>query len=94
MNAIHTRMAQSGLVRPSQNRILGGVCAGVARRLGTDPWAVRVLFILALMVLPGSQFLIYPIAWVLMPDESFVPTPGPTPSAPHAPGGTPQDVVR
>jgi phage shock protein PspC (stress-responsive transcriptional regulator) len=28
-----------------------------------------VLFVLILMVLPGSQIIIYPILWILMPSE-------------------------
>ncbi len=60
---------RQGLVRPRQGRILGGVCAGLARRFGMAPWAMRILFIVTLIVIPGSQILIYPILWILMPSE-------------------------
>jgi phage shock protein PspC (stress-responsive transcriptional regulator) len=60
---------RQGLVRPREGRILGGVCAGLARRFGIAPWAMRILFIITLIVIPGSQILIYPLLWILMPSE-------------------------
>jgi phage shock protein PspC (stress-responsive transcriptional regulator) len=62
-------LRQRGLVRPQQGRILGGVCAGLARRFGLDPWIARLLFVVILLIIPGSQLLIYPIMWILMPAE-------------------------
>ncbi|WP_185995488.1 PspC domain-containing protein [Nocardioides campestrisoli] len=69
MDEIRTAFARWGLIRSSDQGILGGVCAGVGRRLGLTPWVARLLFVLLLMVLPGSQFLIYPVLWVVMPTE-------------------------
>jgi phage shock protein PspC (stress-responsive transcriptional regulator) len=46
------------------------VIAGLGRRFGLDPWPARLLFVLLLLVIPGSQILIYPILWILMPAES------------------------
>jgi phage shock protein C len=60
---------RQGLLRPRQGRILGGVCAGLARRFGIAPWAMRILFVVTLIVIPGSQILVYPILWILMPSE-------------------------
>ncbi|HEV8651570.1 MAG TPA: PspC domain-containing protein [Actinomycetes bacterium] len=60
---------RQGLVRPRQGRILAGVCAGLARRFGIGPWTMRILFIVTLIVIPGSQIIIYPILWILMPSE-------------------------
>jgi phage shock protein C len=60
---------RQGLLRPRQGRILGGVCAGLARRFGIAPWAMRILFVVALIVIPGSQIIVYPILWILMPSE-------------------------
>ena len=72
MNDIHQSFAQQGLVRPRDGRVLGGVCAGLGRRFGITPWGARLLFVLLLMVIPGSQILIYPILWILMPAEETV----------------------
>lgn len=46
---------------------LGGVCAGVAARLGIDPIIVRGIFVVVAVL--GAPFvLLYAIAWVLLPD--------------------------
>ena len=69
MDDIRHSFAQQGLVRPSEGRVFGGVCAGLGRRFGLAPWTARLLFVLLLMVIPGSQILIYPVLWILMPSE-------------------------
>jgi phage shock protein C len=69
VDTLYDTMRRNGLVRPVEDRVLGGVCAGLARRFGLDPWAARLLFVLILMLLPGSQFLIYPILWIVMPTD-------------------------
>jgi phage shock protein C len=75
MTDIRQSLAQQGLVRPSRDRVLGGVCAGLGRRFGLGPWTARLLFVLLLMVLPGSQILVYPVLWILMPSEEDVRMP-------------------
>ena len=69
MNDIQQSFARQGLVRPREGRVLGGVCAGLGRRFGIAPWTARLLFVLLLLVVPGSQILIYPLLWILMPSE-------------------------
>jgi len=72
MEAVYGSMRQHGLVRPTEGRVLAGVVAGLGRRFGIDPWPARLLFALILLVIPGSQILIYPILWILMPSEATV----------------------
>jgi phage shock protein PspC (stress-responsive transcriptional regulator) len=55
------------LVRP-QRRVIAGVCAGLAQRFGLPVNVVRLLFVLSCL-LPGPQFLVYVVLWVVMPDE-------------------------
>jgi len=69
MNSVQASLADQGLVRPREGRILGGVCAGLARRFGLDPWLARLIFVVALVVLPGSTFVVYPVLWFLMPSR-------------------------
>jgi phage shock protein PspC (stress-responsive transcriptional regulator) len=69
MDSIRDSFRQQGLVRPTRGRLLGGVCAGLGRRFNMSPNVARLLFVVVLCVLPGSQFLIYPVLWLLMPDE-------------------------
>jgi phage shock protein C len=80
MNTIQTSFAEQGLLRPHDNRVLAGVCAGLGRRFGLGPWTARLLFLLLLMVVPGSQILVYPVLWILMPSEGAL-GPGITGSA-------------
>jgi phage shock protein C len=72
MNDIHRGFARKGLIRPREDRVLGGVVAGLGRRLGIAPWPARILFVVLLLVIPGSQILVYPILWILMPSENTV----------------------
>ena len=69
MESVHESLRRQGLIRPSDDRVLAGVCAGLGRRFGIDPWPARLLFLLVLLVIPGSQLLIYPLLWLLMPAE-------------------------
>ena len=69
MSEIKTSFARQGLIRPREGRVIAGVCAGLGRRFGLDPWPARLLFIVVLMLLPGSQIIIYPVLWILMPSE-------------------------
>ncbi|HVE75668.1 MAG TPA: PspC domain-containing protein [Actinomycetota bacterium] len=62
-------LREQGLVRPVEGRIIAGVCAGLGRRFDLTPWTARLLFILILMIIPGSQLLVYPVLWILMPSE-------------------------
>jgi phage shock protein C len=82
VNDIHDGFRRQGLVRPRDGRILAGVCAGLGRRFGLEPWLARLLFVLVLLVIPGSQLLIYPVLWILMPnEETDSPSEFPTPVA-------------
>lgn len=58
---------QIGL-RRGTNRWVGGVCAGVAQRLGWDPLLVRIIWF-ALCFFGGAGVALYGIAWLLLPDE-------------------------
>lgn len=56
------------LHRSSQNRMIAGVCGGLAAWLGWDPTMVRVLYVIVSIVsvaFPG--ILVYVILWILMP---------------------------
>lgn len=55
------------LVRP-RNRVIAGVCSGLAQRFGLGPNTVRVLFVIS-CVLPGPQILIYLLLWIIMPSQ-------------------------
>jgi len=55
-------------LRRSRNRMIAGVCAGIAEWLGWDVTLVRVLYVvvsLVSMAFPGT--LVYIILWIVMP---------------------------
>ena len=62
-------LARRGLARPARGKIIGGVCAGIARRFEVSPFLVRLGFVVSI-VLPGPQILVYAALWVLMPREA------------------------
>ena len=58
MNELHQGFDRQGLIRPTEGRFQGGVVAGLGRSVGIAPWPARILFVLLLLLIPGSQILI------------------------------------
>ncbi|MFF7332985.1 PspC domain-containing protein [Streptomyces sp. NPDC090306] len=58
----------TALARPTDGRMIGGVCAALARRFGTSASTMRVIFVVSCL-LPGPQFLVYLALWILLPSE-------------------------
>ncbi|GAB2452716.1 PspC domain-containing protein [Xylanimonas ulmi] len=58
---------RSGLAR-SEDRWVGGVCAGVAHRLGWDPLLVRGIVFISFF-LTGVGLVAYALAWALLPER-------------------------
>lgn len=56
------------LARPRDDRWIAGVCSGLARRFGVSSGVMRLIFVVSCL-LPGPQFLIYLILWVMLPNE-------------------------
>ena len=69
------------MTRDTERRIVGGVLAGVARRLDVDPLIVRLAFAVLVVGSGGVALVGYPIAWYLMPadDEPEAPAAAPPP---------------
>ncbi|MEN3584910.1 MULTISPECIES: PspC domain-containing protein [unclassified Streptomyces] len=65
--------AAGRLVRPTQGRVIAGVCAALALRFGISPVTMRVIFVLSCL-LPGPQFLLYLALWLLLPAEGKAAT--------------------
>ena len=63
-------MRTTTLTRPQQGKVIAGVCAGLAQRFGWNANVVRLLFLLSCL-LPGPQFLIYLVLWVIMPRRPY-----------------------
>ena len=61
-----TRVARSW-TRSRRHRLIGGVCGGLAERLGWSPWAVRVVFVLLTLLPLVPGILVYAVLWLLLP---------------------------
>jgi phage shock protein PspC (stress-responsive transcriptional regulator) len=69
-----------GLERSRTDRMIGGVCGGIARQYGWDPTLVRLVYVLVSIfsaAFPG--ILLYVVLWFVMPEEG---TPPPTATPP------------
>jgi phage shock protein PspC (stress-responsive transcriptional regulator) len=56
------------LRRSNTNKIIAGVCGGIAQSLNWDPTIVRILFVIISVLstaFPG--ILVYIILWIIMP---------------------------
>ncbi|MBJ7331916.1 MAG: PspC domain-containing protein, partial [Solirubrobacteraceae bacterium] len=56
------------LLRAADDRVIGGVCAGVARRLSLDPLVIRIAAVVLVLV-GGAGALLYLAGLLLIPDE-------------------------
>jgi len=64
-------MAENRLYRSESDKILGGVCGGIAEVYDVDPTLVRLLT-LFIALTTGAGVLVYLVAWLIMPLESEV----------------------
>ncbi len=62
-------MATSNPLRRSQkNKMIAGVCGGLAEWLGWDPTLVRILYVVVSVASAGFPgVLVYLVLWVVMP---------------------------
>jgi phage shock protein PspC (stress-responsive transcriptional regulator) len=57
------------LARPSRGKVIAGVCAAIADRFHWSRFVVRLIFVVSI-VLPGPQFLLYIVLWILIPKRT------------------------
>lgn len=62
-------MAKPKKLYRSKNRIIAGVCAGIAEYLNIDPTVVRVVWTILTLCSLGVGILAYIICWILMPEK-------------------------
>ncbi len=61
-------MQKQGLYRSKSDRMIAGVCGGLAKRFNISSTWVRLAFAF-IVLLGGAGFLLYLILWIIMPDE-------------------------
>jgi len=57
------------LYRSHRERILGGVCGGLAEHIDVDPSIVRLVWILVTLVSVGLGLIVYLAAWIIIPED-------------------------
>jgi phage shock protein PspC (stress-responsive transcriptional regulator) len=57
------------LVRRRDNRIIAGVCAGLADYTGIDVNLLRVIVAVVSFFTAGTGVLAYIVAWIVIPEE-------------------------
>ncbi len=67
----YTKKEKSRLYRDSSDKMIGGVCSGIASYLGIDPAIVRILFAIISFGGFGLGFLAYIILWIVLPPKDL-----------------------
>jgi phage shock protein C len=60
----------STFYRSSSNKVVAGVCGGLAEKLAIDPVIIRLIFVL-LAVFAGGGVLAYIILWIVLPERPW-----------------------
>ena len=68
-----TETGEPRLVRITERKLIGGVCAGFAYKFGIPHWIVRVLWVLLMFPLSGTPILAYFLLWGFMPKANELP---------------------
>lgn len=62
-------MGQKTLYKDPTNKMIGGVCAGLAEYFGVDVSLVRIIFAALALMAVGSPVVVYVILWIVLPDK-------------------------
>jgi phage shock protein PspC (stress-responsive transcriptional regulator) len=54
--------------RSRSDRVIGGVCGGMARATGLAAWVWRLLFVI-LFIFAGAGLLVYLLLWIFVPSD-------------------------
>jgi len=60
------------LYRSRKDKVIAGVCGGVAEYFNVDPVLVRILWVLAIFV-KGLGLVAYVLCWILIPERDWSP---------------------
>lgn len=64
-------MRSQRLTRSLIDRVLGGVCGGLAAYIGVSAWWVRLAFIILGLFTAGTGALIYLAFWLILPAQTL-----------------------
>ncbi len=72
------------ITRSREQRVIGGVCAGIALQYGWDISVVRIITLIFSLA-SGIGFVIYLIAWMVIPEAPYPASYAPPPPYPDTP---------
>ncbi|MHA1418424.1 MAG: PspC domain-containing protein [Candidatus Heimdallarchaeaceae archaeon] len=67
------QQAHKELVRCTNDKVFGGVCAGIGRQLNMDTSTVRLLAVLIFFFTGSTIGLAYLILWAVLPEAACAP---------------------
>lgn len=76
MSEMYSSNTPKRLYRSRKDRVIAGVCGGIADYFNVDPVLIRLIFVLIFFLGFGILFLVYIIAWIIVPlapsDSDFI----------------------
>lgn len=72
-NSITLVLTGLGFYR-ANNGMVGGVCQGLADRLGWNVWIIRLIWIISPFITLGTSIIIYLLCVLVMPKKQVVTT--------------------
>jgi phage shock protein PspC (stress-responsive transcriptional regulator) len=64
------KLPRGRLYRDNADKMIGGVCSGIANYLNIDPALIRILFVLMTFG-AGMSILVYILLWIIIPSKSL-----------------------
>lgn len=55
----------------SNNKMIAGVCAGLAEYFGFDPTVVRLVYALLTIFTAFAGVIVYIVLWIVMPEKYY-----------------------
>jgi len=62
-------MVKKRLYRSKKDRMIAGICGGIANYFDADPTIVRLIWAIATLLSVGFGIIVYLIAWIIIPEK-------------------------
>ena len=56
----------NSIKRSKTDKVIAGVCGGIGKHTGINPWLFRILFLIL-----GGGFWVYLLMWMFIEEENF-----------------------
>lgn len=67
VDSLNTSTRTKRLYRSGRDKLLGGVCGGIADYINIDPVVIRILWVIGAFASFGTAILLYIILWIIIP---------------------------